>query len=103
MQASFGEKATTIHRQASDVRFTHGGLAVGNILMRDGQLVAIIDWQYAGWYSEYWEYTKAHHNMVYRPKFYATLRERIPRCDDELAAERDSWRCYDQPLGIKVN
>lgn len=24
--------------------------------MRDGRIVALLDWEYAGWYPEYWEY-----------------------------------------------
>jgi hypothetical protein len=33
--------------------FTHGGLNPFNILVRRGQVVAIIDWEFAGWYPSY--------------------------------------------------
>lgn len=36
--------------------FTHGDIAARNILVRDGRIVAIVDWEFAGWYPEYWEY-----------------------------------------------
>lgn len=39
---------------------THGDLAPRNILVRDGNVVAIVDWEMSGFYPEYWEYAKAH-------------------------------------------
>ncbi|KAI2028918.1 hypothetical protein LOZ48_003953, partial [Ophidiomyces ophidiicola] len=40
------------------LRFTHGDLAMHNILVEKGRITAIIDWEYSGWYPEYWEYVK---------------------------------------------
>lgn len=98
-QEIFGEKVAGIHsRDHYSIRFTHGDLGVQNILIRDGKIVAILDWECSGWYPEYWEYTKAHYNSVLLPEFYEMLRERIPRYDQELAAERALWRSFDQPL-----
>ncbi|CAH0043627.1 unnamed protein product [Clonostachys solani] len=39
--------------------FTHGDLNSCNILVRDGKVAGIIDWEFAGWYPDYWEYTSA--------------------------------------------
>ncbi|KAH8077884.1 kinase-like protein [Cristinia sonorae] len=40
--------------------FTHGDLTPRNIIVRDdGTIAAVIDWEYAGWYPEYWETVKA--------------------------------------------
>jgi aminoglycoside phosphotransferase len=39
--------------------FTHGDLNPTNILVRGDQVVGIIDWEFAGWYPCYWEYTSA--------------------------------------------
>jgi tRNA A-37 threonylcarbamoyl transferase component Bud32 len=36
--------------------FTHGDVAARNIMVRDGRIVAILDWEYAGWYPAYWDY-----------------------------------------------
>ncbi|KAK8147405.1 hypothetical protein G3M48_001655 [Beauveria asiatica] len=33
--------------------FTHGDIAARNITVRDGHLVALFDWEFAGWYPEY--------------------------------------------------
>lgn len=39
--------------------FTHGDLSSLNILVRGDTIVGIIDWETAGWYPSYWEYTSA--------------------------------------------
>lgn len=38
---------------------THGDLSPRNILIRGDQIVAILDWEFARFYPEYWEYVKA--------------------------------------------
>lgn len=38
--------------------FTHSDISPRNILIKDGKIAAIIDWETAGWYPEYWEYTR---------------------------------------------
>jgi hypothetical protein len=96
----FGDKVADMHARKHGIRFTHGDLGVQNILIRDGQVVAVIDWECSGWFPEYWEYTKAHYNSALLPEFYDMLRERIHRYDDELAAERVLWRWFDQPLDV---
>ncbi|KAI4945583.1 hypothetical protein J4E91_007926 [Alternaria rosae] len=39
--------------------FTHGDLRPDNIIVKDGRVAAIIDWEMSGWYPEYWEFAKA--------------------------------------------
>ncbi|KAF7855965.1 hypothetical protein EAF04_009921 [Stromatinia cepivora] len=39
--------------------FTHGDLSSFNILADGDKVVGIIDWETAGWYPFYWEYTTA--------------------------------------------
>ncbi|PWY88147.1 kinase-like protein [Aspergillus heteromorphus CBS 117.55] len=38
---------------------THADLTPRNIIIRDGKVVGIIDWEMAGFYPAYWEYVKA--------------------------------------------
>ncbi|KZF26914.1 kinase-like protein [Xylona heveae TC161] len=38
--------------------FSHGDLSQHNILVKDGQITGLLDWEYAGWYPEYWDYIK---------------------------------------------
>lgn len=37
---------------------SHADLSPRNIIIKDGQLKALLDWEYAGWYPKYWEYVK---------------------------------------------
>jgi thiamine kinase-like enzyme len=39
--------------------FTHGDLQLRNIMVKDGNVSGIIDWELSGWYPEYWEFSKA--------------------------------------------
>ncbi|OAX77473.1 hypothetical protein ACJ72_08229 [Emergomyces africanus] len=41
-----------------NVVFTHGDISPRNIIVRGDQVVAILDWEMAGFYPEYWEYIK---------------------------------------------
>lgn len=94
----FGEQVAKVHDREYQTRFTHGDLGVQNILMRDGAIVALLDWECAGWYPEYWEYTCAQYNRVYAMEFYDMLDRKVKRYDSELEAEETLWRLYDQPL-----
>jgi aminoglycoside phosphotransferase (APT) family kinase protein len=42
-----------------NIVLTHNDFAPRNILVKDDQVVAILDWENAGFYPEYWEYVKA--------------------------------------------
>lgn len=39
--------------------FTHGDLSSLNILAKGDRVVGIVDWETAGWFPPYWEYTTA--------------------------------------------
>ncbi|KAF7893880.1 hypothetical protein EAF00_007394 [Botryotinia globosa] len=39
--------------------FTHGDLSSLNIMAEGDKVVGVIDWETAGWYPSYWEYTTA--------------------------------------------
>ena len=42
-----------------NIVFTHGDLMHHNIMVQDGHITGIIDWEAAGWLPEYWEFTTA--------------------------------------------
>ncbi len=44
---------------------THGDFSSQNIIIRDDKVAGIIDWEMAGWYPDYWEYTSAWHVNAY--------------------------------------
>ena len=46
--------------------FTHGDIAPRNIMVDENcSITGIIDWEYAGWYPDYWEYAQ-----IMRPAFW---------------------------------
>ncbi|CRG82844.1 hypothetical protein PISL3812_00190 [Talaromyces islandicus] len=42
-----------------DIVFTHSDFTPRNILVDGGRVTSIIDWDYASWYPEHWEYIQA--------------------------------------------
>ena len=42
-----------------EIVFTQGDLRPDNIMVKKGRVTAIIDWEMAGWYPDYWEFAKA--------------------------------------------
>ncbi|MCJ1252258.1 hypothetical protein MMC24_000062 [Lignoscripta atroalba] len=93
----YGEAVTRCHTRRYRTYFSHGDLCPRNLIVRNCKIVAIIDWQFAGWYPEYWEYTKAHFGLLNMPDWYVGFEHAVPSYDDELAAERALWRQLDQP------
>ncbi|EFY84946.1 Phosphotransferase family protein [Metarhizium acridum CQMa 102] len=39
--------------------FTHGDLKPHNILVKGGRIIGFLDWESAGWYPDYWDFTTA--------------------------------------------
>ncbi|KAG9255085.1 kinase-like domain-containing protein [Emericellopsis atlantica] len=62
-QSMYWHQITTQLGTEYPIVFTHGDLASRNILVRDGHIVALLDWEFAGWYPEYWEYVFALRGM----------------------------------------
>ena len=68
--------------------FTHGDLAPRNILVRDGKIVGIVDWETSGWFPEYWEYTRAWESSLRFPEWRECLGEFLDIYEDELRIEK---------------
>ena len=49
--------ANTLLTMTHTMVFTHGDLMPHNIMIHDGHISGIIDWECAGWFPDYWEYT----------------------------------------------
>ena len=55
-----------LHREAMEcamrgeheIVFCHADLNLRNIVVKEGKIVALLDWETAGWYPNYWEYVK---------------------------------------------
>jgi aminoglycoside phosphotransferase (APT) family kinase protein len=55
---SVREALSSKMRSDHSIRFTHADLSPRNIIVRDGKIQGIVDWEFSGWYPEYWEYVK---------------------------------------------
>jgi hypothetical protein len=73
--------------------FTHGDLHPFNILVRDGKIVSIIDWEFSGWYPYYWEYTSIWYGNRLRPSWQDALDQFLEPCPDDLKMDiiRQKW------------
>ncbi|KAK4103154.1 kinase-like protein [Parathielavia hyrcaniae] len=58
-QSMYWHQITTQLVADYPIIFTYGDIAARNIMVRDGHVVAILDWEYAGCYPAYWDYTLA--------------------------------------------
>ena len=56
-------------------KFTHSDIAPRNVLVNNGKITAIIDWERAGCYPEYWEYTMWAASNHDSPQRWLELRE----------------------------
>lgn len=54
VREAFSRRLRTDHR----IVLSHCDLAPRNILVRDGEIKGLVDWEDSGWYPEYWEYVK---------------------------------------------
>lgn len=62
-----------------EIVFTHGDFAPRNILVDEGgRVTAILDWEYAGWYPEHWEYIKALQHLKPMPDWPEYLARILP-------------------------
>ncbi|CAK7207578.1 hypothetical protein SEUCBS139899_010388 [Sporothrix eucalyptigena] len=96
-QQTYGDAVFQAHSKHYKTHFTHADLVPRNIIVRNGRIAAIVDWGFAGWYPEYWEYTKIHFDAFVRLDWYQVVREAMPQYEAELEAERALWQQYDEP------
>ncbi|KAL2816967.1 kinase-like domain-containing protein [Aspergillus granulosus] len=61
-----------------EIVFTHADFAPRNILVEGGRVTAILDWEYAGWYPEHWEYIQALRQLKPMPDWPEYLSRILP-------------------------
>ena len=82
------EKVVNSHRQHYATKFMHGDFAPRNIMVKhDGTIMAIINWDSAGWFPEYWGYTKAMFTPYALDDWIESIGEMTGRYDEQLAGE----------------
>ncbi|KAI1176474.1 kinase-like domain-containing protein [Nemania sp. FL0916] len=76
-------------------KFAHGDLNPFNILIRDGKVAAIIDWEFAGWYPHYWEYTSAWFGNITKTGWRDMLNDKVldrPQSEEfKMEETRHKW------------
>lgn len=69
-----------------------------NVLSHNGRLSGTVDWENAGWYPEYWEYTNAYFGTRRDKRWLAAVDrvfEPLGDYSEELQIERKLWEyCY---------
>jgi hypothetical protein len=88
------------------ITFSYADLNPTNIMVKDGYITAIIDWEFAGWYPEYRDYCKMH-QCLRTPlwnNFYRAIEgeDGIAKYPEKLACEQAIWNrmhpwSYDDP------
>ena len=76
------------------IHLTHGDLLPKNILVNGSTITAIIDWETAGFYPEFWEYCRMH-DPGFMTLRWAHVLERVfpgPRREKEIRAVMDILR-----------
>ncbi|TVY46552.1 hypothetical protein LOCC1_G005753 [Lachnellula occidentalis] len=87
------------HSRHHSICFTHADLNPNNILIEEGRLSAIVDFGCAGYYPEYWEYTKAMFSTPGLDSSFPQLFKEVfgDSFRDELNAEEQLW-CHRSPF-----
>ncbi|KAF4634077.1 hypothetical protein G7Y89_g4030 [Cudoniella acicularis] len=84
-----------VHRADHRILFTHSDLNMRNILVKDGKISGIVDWENAGWYPEYWEYTKCHFGVRLSQRWLKMIEAVFEnKYEEELEIERQYWEYH---------
>lgn len=79
--------------------FTHSDFHASNLLVENGRLSGIVDWECAGYKPEYWEYTKAIYGSNWKPIQQAIFNRTFGNeYNAELELERKLWKLT--PFGV---
>jgi aminoglycoside phosphotransferase len=84
-----------MHRTGHKIVFTHADLNMRNILVKDGRISGIVDWENAGWFPEYWEYTKCHFGVRLSKRWLKMIEAVFEnKYEVELGIERQYWEYH---------
>ncbi|KAL1880548.1 hypothetical protein VTK73DRAFT_5561 [Phialemonium thermophilum] len=97
-QQSLLEQIPTAFSKTHKSVFTHSDLFFSNVLVDGGRLSGIIDWEYAGFLPEYWEFTKVMLAVRLEPHFQDIYRKIWGHKYDEELAVR-TWLADVFPFG----
>jgi hypothetical protein len=75
-------------RREYSIHLTHGDLCFRNIMVHEDKISGIFDWELAGWYPDYWEYTNAWYSFWDRPHWRPYIDEYLEPRPRELGMEQ---------------
>ncbi|KAF5879683.1 uncharacterized protein Bfra_006890 [Botrytis fragariae] len=82
----------SMHRTDHKTFFTHADLNMKHILVKDGKISGIVDWENSGWYPEYWEYIKCRFSVKIHKQWVKMIDETFEdKYEEELAIDRQYW------------
>ncbi|TVY15576.1 hypothetical protein LARI1_G007834 [Lachnellula arida] len=91
----------TQNQNSHQICFTHGDANSANILVRGNKVVALIDFEMAGFYPEYWEYTTAMTTAVNLEVYDDSLwKEEIGKFLEEYPEELEMERLRQKLFGV---
>lgn len=77
---------------------THGDLNSGNIVVENGKLAGILDWEYAGYFPVWWEYVTLHIGFSEADaEWKKLLRQRVEPHDDGKQFWSDLFSLHNYP------
>ena len=81
------------HGAGHEIVFTHGDLNMRSILMKNGRISGIVDWENAGWFPGYWEYTKSHFTVKRHWRWLRLMGRVHEGCgyEEDLKIEKRLW------------
>jgi hypothetical protein len=82
------------HSSGHKIVFTHGDINMRNVMVHNGRISGIIDWENAGWFPDYWEYTKIHYVTKLHKRWLKAMNEVFCEFGDfksEHATEFQLW------------
>ncbi|TRX96697.1 hypothetical protein FHL15_002363 [Xylaria flabelliformis] len=86
------------HCSGHKIVFTHADSNMRNVLVHNGRLSGIVDWENSGWFPEYWDYIEAHYITKLKKRWLKIVDEVFKQFGDfqnELATERQLWEyCF---------
>ncbi|USP80544.1 kinase-like protein [Curvularia clavata] len=94
LSADVNELISRQENTSSGLVFTHGDLSSFNILASGDEVVGIIDWETAGWYPSYWEYTNAWNVYPFNGFWQEEVDKFLEPMPEELAMEKIRLRYF---------
>ncbi|KAI0367531.1 kinase-like protein [Pilatotrama ljubarskyi] len=89
--ATLRAKLGTLRMRPHRLLFSHGDLHPNNFLLQEGRLTGWIDWECAGWFPEYWDYTNALYLRTGYRLWCEVFTRIFPQYGPELAVEDAFW------------